>query len=767
MDSIYYRVNPKKKLLQFDNSSLAKAKSILFYELSTKNEKPIYEHILKIFKTLYKDSQYKSKDKIHLIHALTEEYKKLNNIQLEKYDKISLNICQKISKKEFKMNLDFTSENINDICILICLGYTKLFSSKKKFKTYEKFISEIEGYRSIFIDLIKIYKTYNFSVPSNVPEIPKNTIPNEILLLMEILQGIKHINFNLVEYNKESILPYIIILLNSDWLFPFVFEIDLDLSNDNLSKVIERLYYQKEKNIYVKAKNNFCSDDSDEENDKELNDIKNINLIKKYFNIYLNKMEIIKENKVDNNNNNNNLDDNYSNSVVNDIENTYLNILKDNDMIFDIILCYFYLIKEIKYLKTLSIKMPKGFIKEYTDILIMKNIPDIDASQINIFEYLTTLSSLYSFNIIFNSLEKKTFENILYMIQNNDNLKELRINFFPFENNDNRSFSSQNLIKIAEECDIASYDDNAFINLTYNNEEIIKQKLLELFAANLEKFFLLLQTKKRLEKIELIINLPLILYDNDGYHWSLLKFIFNIFSLLFKENYFLKEFKLVLPFFNLDNRKFPIIGEFFDKINLNEKNKTLQEFHFQASISKIYNIKNIISFNLLTLNIGELDLDTFKSFVDFYKSEEYLEKSKLKFLSITLNKTVIKYKHIKAHIIKLFTGKNPKNLFEINFKCYFNIKKKKLYELLIGTNGNHIEKYNFIMKVDNINKYKKIIEHNDFYFTNDEISKKISEYLPILIKYNFIDNSKKQIAKKIIKSLLPSNRKKINITNIS
>ena len=130
-------------------------------------------------------------------------------------------------------------------------------------------------------------------------------------------------------------------MLNSDWLFPFVFEIDLDLSNDNLSKVIERLYYQKEKNIYVKAKNNFCSDDSDEENDKELNDIKNINLIKKYFNIYLNKMEIIKENKVDNNNNNNNLDDNYSNSVVNDIENTYLNILKDNDMIFDIILCYF------------------------------------------------------------------------------------------------------------------------------------------------------------------------------------------------------------------------------------------------------------------------------------------------------------------------------------------------------------------------------------------------------------------------------------------
>ena len=48
------------------------------------------------------------------------------------------------------MNLDFTSENINDICILICLGYTKLFSSKKKFKTYDEISYELDFHNSNF-----------------------------------------------------------------------------------------------------------------------------------------------------------------------------------------------------------------------------------------------------------------------------------------------------------------------------------------------------------------------------------------------------------------------------------------------------------------------------------------------------------------------------------------------------------------------------------------------------------------------------------------
>ena len=796
MDCLYYRVNPKKKLIHFDNTSLAQAKSSLFYDLSTKNESSIYNQIVKIFNSLLKKYQNKNKDKLFIINALIEDYKKLKNIQLENYDKISFNICKKLSETDYKMCLNFDSENINDICMLLALSFTKLFNTnKKKYKTYESLKAEIESYRTIFVDFKKIYKAYNYSLPLIVPEIPKNTIPNEMLLLMDVMQGIKRLNLYLKNYNKESLIPYLIILLNYDWLFPFVFEIDLDLSFEQFTNDIEKLYYQKEKNIYIKNRRNEYIIDESDNVDTSLNDIVNLNLIKKDIKLY-NKNNIIpirKESIKKNNNNINNRVNNAANSnnrifngigrprtvsglgpmqvgrEISKIEENYIKILKNNNNVFDVLFCFHYLIKEVKYLKTISIKLPNGFIKENIDLIKMKNIPDINAANINLFEYISLTTSLNTLKINFNSLEKLTFENVLYLFQNNANIRELRLNFFP---DDNKTLTSENLIKIADECGVCnkiltSNRDKLYLPIITNNEKIIKQKLLEMFSTNLEKLFLLLQTKKNMEIIELIINLPLILYDNEGYHWTILKLLFNIIILLQKEKFDLKEFKLILPFFNLDNRQFPIIGEFLDTINLNTKNKFLKIFHFQASIQKLYNIKNLISYNLVSLNIGEIDLYTFKAFVDFYQSEEFLEKSQLKNLCIEFNKTIIKYKECKNDLNNFFSGKNPQYLTEISFKCYFHIKKKKLNELFLNCNGNKIEKYNIIMKVDNLQKYNKIINHNIFYYLNDDINQKINKYLSVLKKCNFINDKNKNIAKKIIKSLVPSNAKKINISNIS
>ena len=786
MSSIYYRVDHKKKMVHFDNASLAKIKSVLFYELSSKNESTIYEQILKIFNSLMKDIQYKPKDKLYLIYALTEEYKKINNIQLENYDKISLNVCKKIAKTDFKMSLNFNWENINDICTLISLGFTKLFSMpKKKIKTYDLFLKEIQIYKSLFIDLLQIYKSYNYSLPAIVPEIPRNTMPNEILLLMEIFQKIKHINLSLKDYNKESIIPYLIVLLNYDWLFPFVFEIDLDLTHEELAEEIMKLYYLKEKSIYIKNKNNkYDSDelDDEEKEDKELNQLENINLIIKDINFYNNKninWKLVEKEKIFNKRKNFNINNNSNNAnklennipvIVDKYEESYMNIIKKYRMVFDIILCYYYLIKEVKYLKTFTINMPNGFIKENIDALKLKILPEIDVSKINIFEYLTIISSLHSFNISFNSLEQKTFENILYIIQNNSNLKELKMDFFP---GDYKKLTPQNLIKLAEESDICqkiltdSKHDNAFLTITYDNEKMIKQKLLEKFEVNFEKLFLLLQTKKRLEKIELIINLPLILYDNEGYHWTILKFLLNMLILMQKEVFNLKEFKIILPFFNMDNRKYPIIGDFLEKINLNEKHKYLKNFEIQANFFKLNNIINLIPYNLLSLNLGEFDLDIFRTFVDFYHSEGYLEKSQLKSISIALNKTVVKYHNCKAYLTDFIGGKNPKNLIEVSLKCYFRIKRKDLHELLKKGNGNKVEKYNITMKIDNPKKYQKIVNHKDFYYFNDEVKNEINKYITVLKKTNLLENNNKNLTKRIIKCLIPSNGKTIVISNIS
>ena len=779
---MYYKINHKKKFLFYDTASLANIKSGLFCELSSKNESLVDNNIIRLFNFLLKDHLLKSTEKLYLIYSLIEEFKRMKNIQLENYDKISINISRKIINKNYKMNFDFLSEDLDDVCTLISLGFTKIFSTKKiKFKSYDELLKKLEEYNTFFFDVVKIYKTYKFSVPSNAPEIPKGDVPNEILLLKYIFQGIKQLNLNLKNMAKNNILPFLIIILNFDWLFPFVFEVDIDLRYEQLQNDIDNYYFTKEKIFYInylKNKQNsddylydFDDDNKENEIEKEIKfngtekEIQIIDLIKNDFNKtsnYTNDKKI----------SNNAIDMNSNLNLDNIIDGNYINLLVKNENIFDVILCLFYSIKKIKYLKSLNITIPNGYIKENIDLIKIRSIPNnelIDISNINLFEYITSISSINSFSVSFNSLEKKTFENILFIIQNNSNLREMKLNLFDSDN-----LNSYNLMKIYQECGVFTNNDlfrnESKLIMNKRIEKIIKQKLLQYLELNLEKLFLLFQTKKNLEKLEIIIKLPSKLLEpgneNDAYHIAIMKFIINLIILLNSEKLYLKEFKLILPFFNFDNRAYPIIGEIFDKINLLRKNTQLKEFFLEASIYKVYNLKNLISYNLQNLNIGELDLESFQNLIQFYQSDDFIQNSQLKALNISLNKTVTKYNECKNIIYSFFSGKNPKNVTEIFFKCYFRIKRKNLYDLIKIGNYNQIQKYNIKMKIDKLKKYKNIIEHKEFFFMNKEIDKKISIYLPLFKKYDFLQEKNKIITKNIIKFLFPSNKKIINLIEI-
>ena len=125
---------------------------------------------------------------------------------------------------------------------------------------------------------------------------------------------------------------------------------------------------------------------------------------------------------------------------------------------------------------------------------------------------------------------------------------------------------------------------------------------MEHFELNLEKLFLLFQTKRNVDKLSLIIQLPSIFSEigeeNEGYQVVVLKFVLNLIMLLFTEKLYIREFKLSLPQFNFNNRAYPIIGEIFDKINFVGKNHQLKTLYIEAMIFKIYNIQNIIPYNL-------------------------------------------------------------------------------------------------------------------------------------------------------------------------
>ena len=133
MDSVYFRINHKNKFLNLNATQFAKIKSDLFYELSKKNESMIYEQILKIFKTLLNQPS-KAKDKLYTIFGIIEEFKKIKNPTPQ----LAIYISQNLINKKIKSSLNFTSEEIDDISTLICLGYSKLSSIKKsKIKTYK------------------------------------------------------------------------------------------------------------------------------------------------------------------------------------------------------------------------------------------------------------------------------------------------------------------------------------------------------------------------------------------------------------------------------------------------------------------------------------------------------------------------------------------------------------------------------------------------------------------------------------------------------
>ena len=781
MSSIYYKINHHKQFLPYENTKLAEFKSSFFYELSSKNESLLNNNVSNLFQFLLTNYFHKSQDKIYLIYSLIEEFKRVKNIKVQDYEKISKVVCMKIIQRNYKMIFNFNSENVNDVCTLISFGLTN--KKKFKFKKYNDLLQKLEKFNAFDTNVLKIFKSYNGSIPPKAPELAKGDIPHEILLLKYILQGIKHINLNLKNIAKINILPFLLIILNFDWLFPFVFEVNLDLNYDSLQKDIDSYYLTREKNFYINYLKNIQNndddlyefedeiDDTDKKNELDSDEIENnsqvIHLIKKF--LQKNKNHIrpnINANKQIKNNTENN--SNTTHYEV--IDENYVNLLIKNENAFDAILCFFYMIKKINYLKSINIRMPNAFIKENFDLIKIRH-ESTDITNINIFEYISTISSINTFSMSFNCLEKKTFENILFIIQNNSNLRDIQLIFFPLE-----ELYVHNLFKIAEECDIfkkLKLNINQIdMNMVMNKklQKIIKQKLLEYFELNLEKLFLLFQTKRNVDKLALILKLPSIFSgsgeENEGYQVVVLKFVLNLIMLIFTEKLYIREFKLSLPYFNFNNRSYPIIGDILDKINLLGKNHQLQTFYFEAMIFKIYNIQNIIPYNLKNLFIGEIDLETFTCFMQFYQSNTFLQNSQLTNLSISLNKTVVKYNECKNQICKFFSGKNPMKMEEIYFKCYFRIKRKNLYDLLKSANGNRIKEYIIQMRIDQIEKYKHIIEHKDFYYVNDNIEKKIAPLLPMFKKYDFLQEKNKKIAKNIIKFLMPRKRKIINIIDI-
>ena len=120
----------------------------------------------------------------------------------------------------------------------------------------------------------------------------------------------------------------------------------------------------------------------------------------------------------------------------------------------------------------------------------------------------------------------------------------------------------------------------------------------------------MMEEKSNLESLTLEINKPFSLIDKSLF-WIILKLFFNLLLEFNRELLNLKEFNFIIPYLNLDNSYYSFIETFFNRINLNFKNKSLTHFHLQSQITNIPNLSNLISYNLTILSIGDLDYNFF------------------------------------------------------------------------------------------------------------------------------------------------------------
>ena len=586
-------------------------------------------------------------------------------------------------------------------------------------------------------------------------------------------------------FDQNNLQNNILVLLNIEWLFPNLVELEVDLSNKNIIESEILLYnysltcfsqlihkdikittYQNnplsKREINLFEKTSFSQmNEKNQTTDKFPISMNNNNL---NYSLYSNSQ---------NTNENNNTD---SGEVIH-----YRHIeqfIEKYKVLLEMIIVYSYFIRNMSKVTKTHFKIPLNLGNEILEMLRRQKI------YLDDFHFLSLLTNkgIQNSTIEFNSLDNQAFEKILSFLDNQDIISACNLSFFPQE----EYFKTELLFKNLQNC-----NDNYKLNKnnTFNpiivqdikgNEDLdiyILRKLSEYFERNLYKFFCFLTLKTCITELGLIFDLPTILNKNGYFNNILMKFFLDLFIFIDTISKNINSLTLRAENFIFDSRKYPILNDFCDKLHfyLNKKHK-LKSLIFQVRFYRIQKIYRFIPYNLEYLSIGSLDYETFNCLVDYLTSSEYSMRTQLTKLTIKLNNSVLDIfkDKIYENIVRLLT-EYPKKLTEINLCSFLIISFHHLYNLLIKTNYNtlpnifmqfssksyskdkELEKYlekNVSLKVEKIMKLNTIIR-------KDDISNKLVNLMMHLglknkeiMQYNIYSNIEKFLCEKEKKKVL-------------
>ena len=328
-----------------------------------------------------------------------------------------------------------------------------------------------------------------------------------------------------------------------------------------------------------------------------------------------------------------------------------------------------------------------------------------------------------SINIEFNSLDIFIFNKLLDIFYMNMSLTSINISFFSAD----ISYLLSNLFQIYSE-QLKTYSEiKNYISIkgsNFNTDEFEKKILDDIssrFCENLEILFELIKKKKDLKELGLNFDMPIILSNNNNYKISIFKFILNILMLVdnneSKHKSSIKKLTILAPKIIFDSKKEKNIDNFFKNISIYYKTKTLINLNLQFQFYKISYIQNLISTNLFTLNIGDLDIYTFDKLIQYLTCYDFSINSNLSHLSIKL--------------LGMFTNFNIQ--MKLLLQRLFNISLRNLLELKLFTNLIIDKKANYLF-------FLKLLQNNSipsYLITLNKKSKKTIAYFN-LFKVNKI-----------------------------
>ena len=240
------------------------------------------------------------------------------------------------------------------------------------------------------------------------------------------------------------------------------------------------------------------------------------------------------------------------------------------------IYCYF-LWKEFRKLKKLGLYFDTPYSSEIQTMLkLFGTVYD----RFHFLIFTCKLSNLKEVSFSFNSLDNKSFESIIGLINKNSEITSLKMSFFTPDINyyDNGLFNLWSSKKLSirklfkEQKDFLTehhYDKQR--NIVYFT--LHHKQFLDSFEKNLTNFYNLLKTKSfnNLDELVLRFDIPTQILISEKYITLLVKFIINVLIMITFQDNHIHTLKLLSPELCFNSCKMPYIRQLFKEICYKEE----------------------------------------------------------------------------------------------------------------------------------------------------------------------------------------------------